>query len=226
MRGRASALAPNFRLSVPAEEGTGRCTMPGRNTLRFGPLGASCAHVCADMQRLFSEDTEWKRPNMRRVLPIVRGLVSAYPERTFFTRFIPARHPEERRGTWRRYYERWSGVTMEQTRAGDGRPASAIGGIRPARGGDRQAGLLAVALAGAGYPAQGAGSVDTIIVSGVRALSTVLGAVDRGYRVVVATDALCSSSSESHDALLALFRCRYGEQVEAVTSDVIIENWC
>ncbi len=197
--------------------------MPERNALRYGPLGASCAHVCADMQRLFSEDTEWKRPSMRRVLPIVRGIVSAYPERTFFTRFIPARQPEESRGAWRRYYERW-GVTMEKIGpemvcllpqlAAFVPPAAVI---------DKQV------YSPWHWPALDIRlrerSVDTIIVTGIRVLSTVLGAVDRGYRVVVATDALCSSCGESHDALLALLRSRYSEQVETVMSDVIIRNW-
>jgi nicotinamidase-related amidase len=48
-------------------------------------------------------------------------------------------------------------------------------------------------------------------------LATVLGAVDRGYRVVVATDAVCS--------LLTLYEKRCSEQVEAVTSDIIKANW-
>ena len=157
--------------------------------------------------------------------PLSAELVSAYPERTFFTRFIPARHPEERRGAWRRYYERWSGVTMEKIEPEMiGLLPQLAAFVPPAAVIDKQVyspwhwPALDIRLRERG--------VDTIIVSGVRALSTVLGAVDRGYRVVVATDALCSSSSESHDALLALFRCRYGEQVEAVTSDIIIENWC
>ena len=176
------------------------------------------------MQRLFAEDTEWKRPDMRRVLPVVRRLVSAYPERTFFTRFIPARHPEEGRGAWRRYYERWSGLTIEKIGpemvcllpqlAAFVPPAAVI---------DKQV------YSPWHWPALDIRlrerSVDTIIVSGVRGLSTVLGAVDRGYRVVVATDALCSSSGESRDALLALLTSRYSEQVETVTSDIIMENW-
>ncbi len=50
-------------------------------------------------------------------------------------------------------------------------------------------------------------------------LAGVLGAVDRGYRVVVPTDALCSSSDRTHDALLTLYRERYGQQVETVPSE-------
>jgi hypothetical protein len=63
-------------------------------------------------------------------------------------------------------------------------------------------------------------AVDTIVVSGteteVCVLSTVLGAVDRGYRVIVATDAICSSADETHDAMLTIYHSRFGMQVEAV----------
>ena len=198
--------------------------MTKRNALRYGALGPSCAHICADMQRLFAEDTEWKRPCMRRVLPVVRGLVSAHPDRTFFTRFIPASHPEERAGAWRRYYERWSGLTIEKLgpEMVDLLPQLAAF-VPPAAVIDKRVfspwhwPALDIRLRGQ--------SVDTIIVTGVRVLSTVLGAIDRGYRVVVVTDALCSTSDETHDALLALLRGRYSEQVETVTSDVIIETW-
>jgi len=47
-------------------------------------------------------------------------------------------------------------------------------------------------------------------------LATVLGAVDHGYRVIVVTDAVCSSSDEGHDAMLKLYRERYSLQIEAV----------
>ena len=56
-------------------------------------------------------------------------------------------------------------------------------------------------------------------------LSTVLGAVDRGCRVIVATDALCSSSDETHEALLTVYETRYRQKVEAVATNVILKNW-
>ncbi len=56
-------------------------------------------------------------------------------------------------------------------------------------------------------------------------LAAVLDAVDRGYRVVVATDALCSSSDQTHDASLAVYRNRYGQQVETATTDLILAHW-
>ena len=71
--------------------------------------------------------------------------------------------------------------------------------------------------------------IDTLVVSGaetdVCVLAAVLGAVDRGYRVVVATDAICSSSDHTHDALLTLYRERYGQQVEAVTTAELLSVW-
>ena len=70
---------------------------------------------------------------------------------------------------------------------------------------------------------------DTLIVTGgetdVCVIATILGAVDRGYRVIVVTDALCSSSDAAHDAALRIYRERYGQQVETVTSGSLLGNW-
>jgi nicotinamidase-related amidase len=56
-------------------------------------------------------------------------------------------------------------------------------------------------------------------------LATVLGAVDRGYRVIVVSDAICSDSDEGHDTLLNLYQQRFTEQVEVATSEVILSHW-
>jgi hypothetical protein len=37
-------------------------------------------------------------------------------------------------------------------------------------------------------------------------------AVDRGFRVIVVEDGLCSSSDKGHDALMTLYRTRFPEQ--------------
>jgi len=70
------------------------------------------------------------------------------------------------------------------------------------------------------------GDVTTLVVSGgetdVCVLSTVLGAVDLGYRVVLAMDALCSSSDKTHDALMTVYANRFSQQVEAVTTEAIL----
>ena len=56
------------------------------------------------MRSMLFEDTEWHTPWMPRVLPAVVALAGLYPERTIFTRFLPADREGEGGGTWRRYY--------------------------------------------------------------------------------------------------------------------------
>ena len=65
----------------------------------------------------------------------------------------------------------------------------------------------------------------TVNIGLVRDGRAVLGAVDLGYRVVVPTDAICSSSDATHDALLTLYRERYGGQVETASTDEILASW-
>lgn len=71
--------------------------------------------------------------------------------------------------------------------------------------------------------------VDTLVVTGgetdVCVLGTVLGAVDRGYRVVVVVDALCSASDETHDAMVLLYTSRYGQQVETALTEEVLDHW-
>src|SRR4051812_36574911 len=72
--------------------------MPQASPLPFGPLGARTVHLCVDMQNLFAEETPWNTPWMKRVLPVVTRIAEHHPERTVFTRFIPARHPAVEEG--------------------------------------------------------------------------------------------------------------------------------
>ena len=56
-------------------------------------------------------------------------------------------------------------------------------------------------------------------------LSTVLDAVNIGFRVIIIEDGLCSSSDEGHDALMTMYRLRYSQQIELMTSDQVLEAW-
>jgi nicotinamidase-related amidase len=53
----------------------------------------------------------------------------------------------------------------------------------------------------------------------------VLDAVDLGYRVIIAADALCSVSDEAHDNLLQLFSNRFRQQIEVASSEAILKAW-
>jgi nicotinamidase-related amidase len=52
-------------------------------------------------------------------------------------------------------------------------------------------------------------------------LSTILSAVSLGYRNILVTDAVCSSSDKGHDALMTMYRERFSLQIELARSDDI-----
>jgi nicotinamidase-related amidase len=198
------------------------------STLRDEPLPPTATHICVDMQRLFGPGTEWALAWMPRVLPRVVRLCELSPERTIFTRFIPARRPGEGRGTWRRYYRRWASMTLEAVGADMVElmpelaryvpPGETIDKpvYSPWWGRDLHQRLCTR-------------NCDALIVSGgetdMCVLATVLGAVDLGYRTVLVQDAVCSSSDESHDSMLELFCNRYGQHVEVGTAADVAELW-
>lgn len=198
------------------------------NGLIRGPIPKNAVHLCIDMQRMFSEDTPWRTPWMERVLPVVIGLCERNPKRTCFTRFIPATEVGEGSGTWRGYWKRWPEMTIERLGAEKVDLIPALAAFTPpARVLDKR--VYSPWLGTGLDDALRAGGVDTLVISGaetdVCVLAAVLGAVDLGYRVVVVTDALCSSSDDSHDALLGLYRNRYGQQVETAESEEVLDSW-
>ena len=149
-------------------------------------------------------------------------------ERTVFTRFITPLQPHDRPGRWHRYYERWACATRQEL-SGDALdlvsplarfapPATVID--KPAYSAFFSSRLGAF-LAGK--------HVTTLIITGsetdVCVLSSVLDAVDRGFRVIVVEDALCSSSDEGHDALMTLYGTRFTDQVELLDLEAVISIW-
>jgi len=71
--------------------------------------------------------------------------------------------------------------------------------------------------------------IGSLVITGaetdVCVLAAMLDAVDLGYRVVLASDALCSSSDETHDALMTLYRERFSQQIETVETATILAAW-
>jgi nicotinamidase-related amidase len=202
--------------------------MSKSDELRYGAPGENAVHVCVDMQKMFAEATEWKMPWLPRVLPNVAAITSAYPERTIFTRFIPAGKPGHGVGMWRHYYERWGSMTIDQLgQEMIGLVPELAQFVPPARTFDKHVyspwtgSDLHQQLRGAG--------VETIIITGgetdVCVLATMLGAIDWGFRVILVTDALCSSADETHDAMMDVYMNRFGQQVECVTTETILNSW-
>jgi nicotinamidase-related amidase len=198
------------------------------NLLRHGPLGDRTIHLCVDMQGMFAEDTPWHTPWMKRVLPVVAALVEKHPDRTIFTRFIPPETPEQAAGAWRRYFERWAEFTTSRLDPKLLDLVEPLGRFVP------PAAVLDKPFYSPFHATNLAGTlrsraVDSLVISGAETdmcvLAAVLDAVDLGLRVVLPVDALCSSSDEKHDALLGLYRDRFGEQIETADAAAILDCW-
>ena len=202
--------------------------MTQANPLRFGPLGPKTAHLCIDMQNLFAEDTPWHTPWMNRVLPIVVEIAECHAKETIFTRFIPARHPDELPGSWRRYYRHWAELTMERI---DQRLLDLVPPLArlapPAAIIDKR--LYSPFSEPSLHTLLRERGIDCLVVTGaetdVCVLAAVMDAVDLGYRVVLASDALCSSSDKTHDALMTLYSERFSEQIETAETEAILAAW-
>jgi nicotinamidase-related amidase len=195
--------------------------------LRASPDSA-CVHLCIDMQRLFGAEGPWPTPWLEKVLPTVVRLVEHCPERCIFTRFIPASAPDHAGGTWGAYYRKWKNVTrgrMDQSLIELVPDLARY--VPPARVFDKN--VYSAFFTGDLHAFLRAKNITTLIVSGsetdVCVLSTVLAAVDFGYRVIVVEDALCSSADETHDALLALYAKRFELQIELAEADEVLQSW-
>lgn len=196
--------------------------------LKHGRIEPGAVHLCVDMQLMFADDTAWKTPWMDRVRPVVAAIAREHAPATVFTRFIPAARPSEGDGAWRRYWKRWPTMTLSELGADKiGLLPELKALCPPASVFDKR--TYSPWSDGALHAALQLRACGTLIVTGgetdVCVLATVLGAIDLGYRVIVVTDALCSSADETHDAVMTVYHYRYGQQVETVTTELLLDEW-
>ncbi|HEY1386375.1 MAG TPA: isochorismatase family cysteine hydrolase [Dongiaceae bacterium] len=192
------------------------------------PIANGAIHLCIDMQRLLASEGPWPTPWVEPALERSVRLVELHPAQTMFTRFVPPHSAAQMPGTWRRFFEKWRSVTQEfidpallellPPLASFVPPAVMVDKGRYSAFVDSNLQSLLHER-----------SVTTLVVSGaetdVCVLSTVLSAVDLGYRVIVAADAICSSVDKTHDALMTLYSERFGEQIERADTDAILQSW-
>ena len=193
------------------------------------PIGSDGVHVVVDMQRLFAEDTGWLVPTIHTVLPNIQRLVDHRPDRALYPRFITPKSAEAADGHWKAFYRRWPQVTQDRLAS----PALF----------DLMAPLSAKAPADAQIDKPGFSSFSTpdfakalarlkagpLVLTGVETdacvLATAIDAMDRGYRVIVASDAVTSTSLEAHRAALDHLYPRMAPLLELATTSDIIAAW-
>jgi nicotinamidase-related amidase len=198
------------------------------DALPFGPLGPDTVHLCVDMQNLFARETPWHTPWMPRVAPLVERLAEAHAADTIFTRFVPPEDAAELPGSWRRYYDRWREMLRDRLAPDDVDIIPSLARLAPpAMVVDkmRYSAFSSPALA----PELARRRTKALVVTGaetdVCVLASVLDAVDRGFRVILARDAICSGSDRTHDALVTLYERRFSQQIETASVEQILASW-
>jgi nicotinamidase-related amidase len=189
---------------------------------------SDAVHLCIDMQNIFAPGGVWQTPWMEKVLPTIVSIATQYRERTIFSRFITPEKPDDRPGQWQAYFRRWRCATRAHLRPADLELVPSLARlVPPARIVDKPA---YSAFVGSGLRELLLDKkVRTIVITGaetdVCVLSTVLSAIDLGFRVVIVEDALCSSSDVGHDALMTMYRTRFHCQIDLVTAEELPQYW-
>lgn len=191
-------------------------------------LARPCLHVAVDMQRLFAEPTVWHTPGLADILPRVVRLARHAPERTVFTRFVPADMPEDATGAWRGYYERWRSVTLAEM---GHEPVTLVDPLRelapPARVCDKT--THSAFNSGDFRDLVTYSGAEVLVLTGVETdvcvLGTALDAIDEGFYVVVVSDAVASSVPECHRVTLDSLLPRFDEQVLVASTSEVLAAW-
>ncbi|WP_411032792.1 cysteine hydrolase family protein [Shinella sp. BYT-45] len=182
-------------------------------------------HICVDMQGMFAEDTPWHVPWLHGVRDQVAEVSRRHAARTIFTRFLPPRTAENAHGTWKTYYEKWRTMTREHL---PDELVDIVPELRrlvpPARIFDKAG--YSPWMDGRLHAGLREEKVTTLVVTGgetdVCVLTTVLGAIDLGYRTIVLEDALCGSADTTHDAALTILRGRFSVQLDLVPTEAFL----
>jgi nicotinamidase-related amidase len=190
------------------------------------PLTAKSVHVVIDMQELFASHPDWGIPTAGSIVEGVSALARHRPDRTLWTRFIPARNASLARGCWRPYFERWPRATLDSGASVELLPA-----------------LRVLASPGSIFDKEGYSAfenprflerlrkmeADTLVLSGAETdicvLSTALNAIDCGLFVVLAVDAMTSNDLASHKATLEIVMPRYQPQIRLASVAEILKTW-
>lgn len=186
------------------------------------------AHLCIDMQNIFATGGVWETPWMEKVLPVISNIAERYRERTVFTRFVTPQRPEDRPGQWQAYFTKWHAATRAKLGSCELDLVPSLSRYAPPA-------LIVDKPAYSAFFGSGLANllvekhVETVVITGaetdVCVLSTVLSAVDLGFRVVIVEDALCSSSDTGHDALMTMYRMRFHGQIDLVCAEELFEKW-
>jgi nicotinamidase-related amidase len=196
--------------------------------LHHGSISATAVHLCIDMQLMFAEGTKWASRAVGQVLPQVSEICAIASSRTIFTRFLTPPHLDAAKRQWRRFYEESPSMLAENLKPEQLNLVPELRSfVPPARVVDRY--VFSAFATPALAQSLGDLHADTAIFSGVESdvclLATTLSAIDRGYRVIIVKDAVASSKSSGHRAVMEGVLPRFDQQVELVDAETLLRSW-
>lgn len=191
------------------------------------PLTARSQHIVVDMQEIFASNPQWGFAGIHAIVPAVSKLAAAKPQQTLWTRFISAHSAEVAEGSWAALYRLWPGATLSA-----GAQMDILPSLLPLVA-DKSCVFDKPTYSSFHNPALPAElkrrQADTLVLSGIETdvcvLATLMEAVDRGYFVVLPTDAITSSDLDGHRHILDVIPRRLKSQVFCATVDEILEQW-
>jgi nicotinamidase-related amidase len=197
-------------------------------TGELASLGPDTVHVVVDMQRLFDEDTGWRVPTLSSIVPPIARLIEHRPDRALYPRFITPSTLEAANGAWQTYYRQWPQVIRHRLPPGIFDLIAPLARhAAPEQQIDKE-GFSAFSAPSFADRLRDLGAA-TLVLSGVETdvcvLATALDAVDRGFRVVVAVDAVTSFSPAGHRATLDHVLPRFEHMLDMAVSADILAAW-
>ena len=194
----------------------------------LAPLGADTVHVVVDMQRLFAEETGWRVPDLAALLPPIGKLIAHRPARALYARFITPASIDEAKGAWQSYYRQWPQVIRDRLPEGIFDLVTPLVPHAAPRQQFDKMGFSAFSGPSFARMLEELGATS-LVLSGVETdvcvLSTALEAIERGFRVVIASDAVASSSPAGHRATLDHVLPRFEHMLDLAPSADIIAAW-
>jgi nicotinamidase-related amidase len=192
------------------------------------PISPQAVHLCLDMQNLIGPSGPWAARWAERILPALVSLIEHAPGRTIFTRFIPPPDIPDGESAWRDFYEKWAGLTLSRIEPALLELMPPLPMFAPPATVFDKARFSAFSATGLADRLR-ALQADTLILSGAESdmcvLATALGGLDLGYRIVIATDAICSASDPCHDAVQRLYQERFSAQIRTMPVATIRSLW-
>ena len=193
-------------------------------------LGTNTTLVIIDMQKLFltEKKSPWSSSKLLSIIPNIEKLIKTMGKKNvIFTRFVPPKKWQDESGSWRTYYRLNKAVTRENI---GNPPLDIIDKLQKHVSKNSVVNRTKSSSVFAGKSFQTKikrKATKFLIFAGIETdycvLASVLDAMNRGYYVIVVSDACGSTARGGHKNALDIFE-RFPEQLWLTSTSNIIKQ--